>query len=147
GVTVSGTVTSFNSNTDEITVALYKEGSASADYTATVKGNSASYTLSGVAAGTYTMKVSKNNHVTREYELTVGTGNVTQDVKIHLKGDINGDGRVNTTDVGRANAHAKKTNLLSGYELSCADVSGDGKVNTTDVGRMNAHAKKTNLMW
>jgi len=147
GVTVSGTVTSFNSNTDEITVALYKESSASADYTATVKGNSASYTLSGVAAGTYTMKVSKNNHVTREYELTVGTGNVTQDVKIHLKGDINGDGRVNTTDVGRANAHAKKTNLLSGYELSCADVSGDGKVNTTDVGRMNAHAKKTNLMW
>jgi len=147
GVTVSGTVTSFNSNTDEITVALYKEGSASADYTVTVKGNSASYTLSGVAAGTYTMKVSKNNHVTREYALTVGTGNVTQDVKIHLKGDINGDGRVNTTDVGRANAHAKKTNLLSGYELSCADVSGDGKVNTTDVGRMNAHAKKTNLMW
>jgi len=147
GVNVSGTVTSFNSNTDEITVALYKEGSASADYTATVKGNSAGYTLSGVAAGTYTMKVSKNNHVTREYELTVGTGNVTLDVKIHLKGDINGDGRVNTTDVGRANAHAKKTNLLSGYELSCADVSGDGKVNTTDVGRMNAHAKKTNLMW
>ena len=116
-------------------------------YETSVKGNTVDYSFAGVAAGTYTMKVSKNNHVTREYELTVGTDNVTLDVKIHLKGDINGDGRVNTTDVGRANAHAKKTNLLSGYELACADVSGDSKVNTTDVGRMNAHAKKTNLMW
>ena len=52
------------------------------------------------------------------------------DLKIHLIGDITGDGRVNTTDVARANAHAKKTTLLTDYEFECADVNNDGKINT-----------------
>ena len=145
GATVSGSVVSFNDATDTITVSLWKGNSKV--YETTAKGNSASYSISGVSAGSYTMKVSKSDHVTREYTVTVGSSNVTLDVKIHLKGDINGDGKVNTTDVGRANAHAKKTSLLTDYALACADVSGDGRVNTTDVGRMNAHAKKTNLLW
>ena len=81
-------------------------------YEAVVKGNSASYAFDAVAPGTYTMKVMKNNHVTREYTVTVGAENVTQDVKIHLKGDINGDGKVNTSDVGKANSHAKGTSTL-----------------------------------
>ena len=72
---------------------------------------------------------------------------VVQDGKIHLIGDINGDGRVNTSDVGRANAHAKRTMSLTGYELLCADINGDGRVNTSDVGRLNAHAKRTLLLW
>jgi len=144
---LSGQITSFGDANGDITLQLIPGGMTEPAYETSVKGNTVDYSFAGVSAGTYTMKVSKNNHVTREYELTVGTDNVTQDVKIHLKGDINGDGKVNTTDVGRANAHAKKTNLLEGYALACADVSGDGKVNTTDVGRMNAHAKKTNLLW
>ena len=144
---VSGSVTSFNDAYGDITLQLIPEGLSEPTYETTVKGNTVAYSFADVAEGAYTLKVSKANHVTREYELTVGTDNVTLDVKIHLKGDINGDGKVNTTDVGRANAHAKKTNLLEGYALACADVSGDGKVNTTDVGRMNAHAKKTNLLW
>ena len=99
------------------------------------------YSLSDIAAGTYTLRVSKNSHVTRECTITVGTEAVTQDVKIHLKGDINGDGRVNTSDVGKANAHAKGSSLLTGYQFACADINGDGKVNTSDVGKLNAHAK------
>ena len=59
---------------------------------------------------------------------------------------MNGDGRVNASDVGKANAHAKKTKFLDGYEFECADISGDGTINISDVGKMNAHAKKTVLL-
>ena len=74
------------------------------------------------------MKVMKNNHVAREYTVTVGSSNVVQDVKIHLKGDINGDGKVTFTDVNKANLHYKNKSILSGYEFMCADVNGDGKL-------------------
>ena len=147
GVTVSGTATSFGSNTDDVTVQLIASGESTAAYETVVKGNSASYTIEGVAPGTYTMKVMKKNHVAREYTVTVSTENVTQDVKIHLKGDINGDGKVNTSDVGKANSHAKGTSTLTGYDFACADVNGDGKVNTSDVGKINSHAKGTNKLW
>ena len=147
GVTVSGTATSFNSDTDDVTIQLIASGASEAAYEVIVKGNSASYTIEGVAPGTYTMKVMKQNHVTREYTVTVGSSNVVQDVKIHLKGDINGDGRVNTSDVGKANSHAKGTSTLTGYDFACADVNGDGRVNTSDVGKINSHAKGTNKLW
>lgn len=75
------------------------------------------------------------------------TNGYTLDVKIHLKGDINGDGKVNVIDVGKANAHAKKASSLVNYEFDCADVNNDGKVNIIDVGKINAHAKKTNPLW
>ena len=113
-----------------------------------VKGNSASYAFDAVAPGTYTMKVIKNNHVTREYIVVVGNSSVIQDVKIQLKGDINGDGKVTTIDFVRVNSHARGVTLLSGYELKCADVVGtDGKVTTADAIRVNAHAKGATLLW
>ena len=106
------------------------------------------YKFSNVAAGTYTLKVMKENHVTREYTVVVGNSSVIQDVKIHLKGDINGDGKVTTIDFVRVNSHARGVTLLSGYELKCADVVGtDGKVTTADAIRINAHAKGTSLLW
>ena len=52
------------------------------------------YTISGVTPGTYTMKVSKKNHVTREYSVTVTSGTKTQNAEIHLLGDVNGDGKI-----------------------------------------------------
>ena len=130
-----------------MTIQLIKSGEPEASYETVVKGKIAEYSIEGVAAGTYTMKVMKNNHVTREYTVTVGSSNVVQDVKIHLKGDINGDGRVNTSDVGKANSHAKGTSTLTGYDFACADVNGDGRVNTIDVGKINSHAKGTNKLW
>ena len=148
GVTfVSGTVTSFGSETEDITIELYAEGSATADYTVTVKGNSANYSIAGVVPGTYTMKVMKQNHVKREYTVTVGSSNVVQDVEIHLLGDINGDGRVTFTDVNKANLHYKNKSILSGYEFMCADVNGDGKITFADVNKINLHYKNKSLLW
>ena len=144
---VTGTVTSFNDASGDITLQLIPEGLSEPAYETIVKGNTVAYSFANVASGTYTMKVSKANHVTREYAVVVGNSSVIQDVKIQLKGDINGDGKVNTSDVGKANAHVKKVSTLTGYEFACADVNGDGKVNTSDVGKMNAHVKKTSLLW
>ena len=150
---VRGQVTSFM-NDGDVTVSLFAAGSAQPQYTVAVPAGEKSggkytavYDIPEVSPGTYTMKVMKNNHVTREYTVTVGAENVTQDVKIHLKGDINGDGKVNTSDVGKANSHAKGTSTLTGYDFACADVNGDGKVNTSDVGKINSHAKGTNKLW
>ena len=130
-----------------MTIQLIKSGEPEASYETVVKGKIAEYSIEGVSAGTYTMKVMKQNHVTREYEITVEGGDVELDVKIHLKGDINGDGKVNTSDVNRANLHAKGKNILTGYEFACADVNGDGKVNTSDVNRLNLHSKKKSYLW
>ena len=145
--TVSGTATSFGSDTDNVILQLIAEGYSEADYEVFVQGNSANYTIEGVAPGTYTMKVMKNNHVTREYTVIVGTNPVVQDVKICLLGDVTGDGKVNTKDWARLKAHVNETSNLTGYELACGDVNGDSKVNIKDWARLKAHVNESNPLW
>ena len=146
--TLSGTVKSFGSTTDPVTVQLFKSGSSSAAYSTVVKGNSASYTISGVASGTYTMKVSKKNHVTREYTVTVTTGTKTQNAQIHLLGDVNGDGRVNALDYTRLLKHANETQpLTDAYALKCSDVNRDKRVNAMDYTRLLKHVNETQPLW
>ena len=129
--TLSGTVKSFGSTTDPVTVQLFKSGSSSAAYNTTVKGTSASYTISGITPGTYTMKVSKKNHVTREYSVTVSAGTQTQNAQIHLRGDVNGDGAVNKTDALHLLKH---TILPSVYTINqSGDMNGNGAVNKADA--------------
>ena len=148
GGTLSGTVKSYNSTTDPVTVQLFKSGSSAAAYNTTVKGNSASYTISGITPGTYTMKVSKKNHVTREYSVTVSSGTKTQNAEIRLLGDVNGDGRVNTMDCTRLFKHVNKTQLLTdAYAQKCADTNGDGRVNTMDCTALFKHVNKTKPLW
>ena len=151
---VRGQVVSFHDGSD-VTVALFADGSAQPQYTVAVPAGEKSggkytavYDIPEVAAGTYTMKVMKQNHVTREYTVIVGTNPVVQDVKIHLKGDIDGNGTVTTMDYMRVNSHAKGITLLTDYALKCADVVGtDGKVTTMDAMRVNAHARGTAKLW
>ena len=150
---VRGQVTSFM-NDGDVTVSLFAAGSAQPQYTVAVPAGEKSggkytavYDIPEVAPGTYTMKVMKQNHVTREYTVTVGSSNVVQDVKIHLFGDINGDGKVNMKDWGAVYAHVNETKLLTGYELKCAEVTGDGKVTMKDWNRIYAHVNETNPLW
>lgn len=151
---VRGQVVSFHDGSD-VTVALFADGSAQPQYTVAVPAGEKSggkytavYDIPEVAPGTYTMQVSKKNHVTREYIIDVGTENVTQNVKIHLLGDIDGNGTVTTMDFMRANSHARGVTLLTDYALKCADVVGtDGKVTTMDAMRINAHARGTAKLW
>ena len=152
---VRGQVTSFM-NDGDVTVSLFAGSSTTPKYTVSVPGGIkdssgkyiAEYEIPDVAAGTYTMTVSKKNHVTREYIIDVGTENVTQNVKIHLLGDINGDGSVDMKDWGRMRSHINETNMLTDdYALACADVIKDGKVDMKDWGRMRSHINEANPLW
>ena len=147
GVIVGGTLTSFGSNTDDVTIQLIRNGESDVAYETTVQGNTADYSITGVVSGTYTMKIMKKNHVSREYTVTVGTDSVVQDAKIHLKGDINGDGIVNTSDNTLMMRHIKQTKLLTDYSLLVADINGDSVVNTSDNTLMMRHIKQTKLLW
>lgn len=133
GYTVSGTATSFNSDTDDVMIQLTENGASEAAYEAVVKGNTASYTIEGVASGTYTMKVMKQDHVMREYTVTVSADNVTQDVKICLLGDVNMDGAVSITDATEVQKAIAGLLSLNEYQNKLADVNKDGSVSIIDA--------------
>ena len=133
GITVSGTATSFGSNTDDVTIQLIKSGASEASYETVVKGKIASYSIEDVAPGTYTMKVMKKNHVAREYTVTVSTENVTQDVKLCLKGDANGSGTVDIEDAMLVFYHVAKKSYLGDEGLAACDTNADCTVDIEDA--------------
>ena len=133
GVTVSGTVTSFGGETDTVTVELWKAGAASAAYQTTVTGNSAAYSIAKVESGSYTMKVMKKNHVTREYAVEVANENVAQDAKICLPGDVSGDGVVSTTDINILRLNILARRAFDDYTFALADVNHDNAISVTDI--------------
>ena len=94
--TVKGTVKSYLSESDTVTIQLIKSGEVA--YETTVKGNNAKYSISGVASGTYTMKVSKNAHADREYTIIVANSDVIRNAKIFAIGDVNSDGDISVVD-------------------------------------------------
>ncbi|MBQ9994030.1 MAG: peptidoglycan-binding protein, partial [Clostridia bacterium] len=140
---VSGSVTSFGDSSAATDIALLS-GSTQIDCVSTASG---SYLLSDIAAGTYTLSVSKANHVTREYYLTV-SGDTVQDVTICLVGDVTCDGDVTTRDLNRIYAHVSEISPLTGYDLACADIVGsDGEATTRDLNRIYAHVSEISPLW
>ena len=141
-VSLSGTATSFGEAGEAVTLTL--SGSGNTYETTTADG---SYRFGAVAAGNYTLTVSKKDHVTRTYSVSVGS-NMTLDVKIHLKGDIDGNGKINVGDTTKLYSHIKKTALITDeYMLLCADIDGNGRINVGDTTKLYAHIKKTSLLW
>ncbi len=143
--TVSGTVETFMFE-DATTLELIN-GEEVIDVISVDGMGVQSFTFENVKNGTYTIAVSKSNHVTREYEITVDGEAVAQEFKIHLKGDITGDGKINVQDYSKALRYVKKTIELESYEFDCADVSGDGNINIQDYSRLLRHVKKTETLW
>ena len=133
GVTVSGTATSFNSDTDDVIIQLTAIGASEPTYETVVYGNAASYAIHGVEAGTYTMKVMKQNHVTREYTVTVGDKNVIQNVDLCMLGDVNGDGDVNSNDYAMLKNYVQCRSPLTEEQKKIADINGDGAVDAFDA--------------
>jgi len=143
--TISGTVKSFNDG--DATIELFKDGEA-VDF----MDSNNSYSFSGLTEGTYTLKVSKSKHATREYEITV-TGNTTQNVEIWLYGDVTKDGLVNNADTIQINRkNANLTSVFSqvtdsDYRIKVANVTAiagvDSIINNADVIQINR--KNANL--
>lgn len=152
---VSGTVKNYNSAADKVTVQLIQQGYAEPAYetivpSGTKVGNqyTASYSISGIASGTYTMRVLKNKHVTREYTVTVSGNAKTQNAEIWLLGDVNGDGFINMTDASQINRKFNgKTSVfdtgdaeIKAYRLKVANVYfSDDYINTTDAAQIKRY--------
>ena len=147
GGEIWGTVTSFNSDTDEVTIELLKSGEAEPISKVVVTGKNAEYGFSAVQPGVYTVRVSKKDHVTREYSVAVMKAETTLDMKIHLVGDVTGDGKLNVIDYTAVLRHVKKTQKLEGYEFSCGDIDGNGALNILDYTKILRHVKKVEMLW
>ena len=91
--------------------------------------------------GNYLLTASKDGHVTRSYGVALTSGQNQLDLVLHIAGDINGDGKVNTGDVARIYGVVKGSVSLEGYAIDCADLTGDGKINVADVSKAYAKAK------
>lgn len=137
GVTLSGSVTSYAQG--DTTLTLLLDGTETA--TTVVTGATGSYTFTDIPAGSYTLRVSKENHATRDYPITLEAQDLTQDAVIYLMGDADGNGKVNIGDVVKLNAHSRAVAPITDeYLLQCANVNG-GKLNIGDVAVLYAHVR------
>ncbi len=147
GGEVWGTVTSFNSDTEEITIELIKIGETEPVSTTVVTGNKAEYGFDAVQPGVYTLRVSKKDHVTREYSVAVMKAETELDLKICLLGDVTGDGKLNIMDYAAVLKHVKKTQKLEGYEFACGDIDSNSILNILDYTKILRHVKKVEMLW
>ncbi len=153
---LSGAIESFKDsqgNEGAVAVVLYafsEDGvpaGAEAIANATVASDNKSYSFDEVPVGKYILRVSKLNHATRDYVVEIGSGSNVQNVKIHLLGDLNGDGKITAMDVSKVHSHMNNKRLLTGYEFNCADLDGNGEITAQEFGRINAHAIRRSFIW
>jgi len=150
-VTVAGSFKAFG---DALTEAMFEILSGETVVgTKSFIGNDGIHSFEGLVSGAYTIKVSKSKHAPREYEITVGDENLTQDIEIWLYGDVTKDGIVNNSDViqiNRMNANLSSVFSLTedaDYRFKVANltavINADTIVNNTDVIHINR--KNANL--
>lgn len=129
--TVKGTVKSYLSESDTVTIQLIKSGEVA--YETTVKGNNAKYSISGVASGTYTMKVSKNAHADREYTVIVANSDVIRNAKIFAIGDVNSDGDISVVDATLVQKYIVGLENLKDLQKKSADVNDNNEISVVDA--------------
>ena len=149
GVSVKGKVVSCNGSND-FTVTLYKAGSDTVVGTPlTVSGNGTvgsteqEFTIPNVAPGAYDLVVTKDAHLkytvknvvveTTDIDLTAKTEKPYQTITL-LCGDIDGNGFINSTDLGiiLKGQNSGKSTATAGDKA--ADLDGNGFINSTDLG-------------
>lgn len=145
GVTVSGMVTSYNPGS--ATLIQLKQGDA-VKYTTTIAAETGSgqksqtFTLEGVAAGTYDLVVTKAGHLTFTVrgipvanvaiDLTV-SANTNYNNIVMLAGDVNGDSSITENDVSVIRYPTNINKAVADATDKTADVNGDGSVTENDV--------------
>lgn len=130
-------------DSDEITLTVVSEDSAVCE----VSVSEGDFCIENLAEGSYDFTFAAENCPDRIYTVKVGENTAKLTAELCLYGDVNGDGKVTTADVGLTNADVRGIKSLSGYAMKCADVNKDGSLSTADVGRINAHVRKTKTLW
>ena len=145
--TLISNVTSFGDGEEKVTVELYKTGSSTPAYSATVTGtveNPALVVIKDIENGTYTMKITKANHEVYTATVTAAGEAIYKDVTLKeipafLKGDVNADGAIDSTDYLRIKGHFLGTFTLEGVAFKAGDVNEDGVIDSTDYLRIKGH--------
>lgn len=88
----------------------------------------------------------KNDPVTlvrHSYNSVLGVLRPKDQTKIWggIKGDANGDGKVNVADIATISAHLKGIKAIDEKNFWAADTNDDGKIDVTDIGNLSAHIK------
>ena len=77
---------------------------------------------------------------------TIGTGyTITVDRKTYtavVMGDVNGDGKVNSSDYVKIKNYLRKKENMSAAEKLGADVAGEGKVTSSDYVKIKNYLRK-----
>ena len=138
GVTVSGTIKSYGSASEVVTVTLLQGTSVigSPQVLTGVSGSAPydqAYSFATIPAGTYTLKVEKKGHAPFTKEIIVDSSNVTEDVTIYLWGDASGDGVINIADAMLILRYTNEQITLEDKFVQCSDVNGDGVTNIGDA--------------
>ena len=153
GVTVSGTIKSYGSASEAVTVTLL-QGTSVIGSPQVLTGASGSvpysqnYSFPAVPAGTYTLKVEKKGHAPWTEEITVDSTAIAKDVTVYLWGDVNRDGKVTAADAQEIQRNAAKlssaydTEPNKSYWILRADVNRDGDVTAADAQEIQRNAAK-----
>lgn len=138
GLTVSGTIRSYGSASESITVTLVPIGGS--PLVKSVTGSSVTYSFTGVSAGNYTLKVEKKGHAPWTESITVSNQNIYgKDVTVYLWGDVNRDGYVTAADAQEIQRKAAglssvfSTDPNTAYCISRADVNNDNRITAADA--------------
>lgn len=138
GLTVSGTIRSYGSASESITVTLIPIGGS--PLVKSVTGSSVDYSFTGVSAGNYTLKVEKKGHAPWTESITVSNQNIYgKDVTVYLWGDVNRDGDVTAADAQEIQRKAAglssvfSTDPNTAYCISRADVNNDNRITAADA--------------
>ena len=152
GVSVSGTIKSYGSASEAVTVTLLQGTNEVATKTLTGASGtvpySQSYAFPAVPAGDYTLKVEKKGHAPWTESITVDSAAIAKDVTVYLWGDVNRDGKVTAADAQEIQRNAAKlssaydTEPNKSYWILRADVNRDGKVTAADAQEIQRNAAK-----
>ena len=148
GAKVSGKITTYL-DADEEAKAVLLKGDDHPFAPVTVKGPEGEYSFENVPDGEYVLHVEKANHVSRDYAVSVKGTDVTQDVKLCPKGDVNGDGETDIMDCSLAQRYIRELTTLDRYQIACGDVSGtgDGELDIQDVSRILRHIRELAMLY
>ncbi len=138
---ISGTIHSTGSETDDITVDLLRDIDDSLMHSKTVTGTETFYEFSNIPSGDYILRVSKADHYTETYTIHLDSFSVVQNVTLIsrnipadiLYGDVDTNGNVEAADALMALQAAIGKLNLSAEQQTRADVDGTVGVTANDA--------------
>ena len=158
GVIISGDYTCYGDVNDVTTIEVLKDGvlvananveTGTKDTNGKITGEFATNPIR-VEDGQYTIRVKKTKHCPREYNVDLGSGDITKNVDILLYGDVDQNGKIQTSDALQIQRKSLKKSSkldveddeLAGYLLKVGDITGDGKLQTNDALQIQRKALK-----